>query len=114
MAHAPIIEVHEVFAQFEGLLTEIAGPLAADRSEAMAYSHCRSLLLNSTYRDTLPGFVVQCMSVFKYREFISLLDPSAAVRQDFVRASLAECRSLHARHRPDPIPRRSRPQEWTL
>ena len=90
------VEIGEAFARFEALLQSIATGLLVDRSAAMRYSEYRSMLLDSAYRDFLPGFVLQCVSVFKYREFISLYDPAARTREAFVGDQLAECRAFNA------------------
>jgi hypothetical protein len=91
------IEIDEAFDRFDALLQSIAAGLPVDRSAAMRYSEYRSMLLDSPYRDALPGFVLQCMSVSRFREFISLYDPAARAREAFVRDLLADCRAVQAR-----------------
>lgn len=71
------------------LLLAIAKGFVPDRSEAVLYSACRSELLTSPYRALLPGYLVQCISVFRFRDFISLYDPSPTIRQRFVEQSLS-------------------------
>jgi hypothetical protein len=109
------IEIDEAFDRFDTLLQSIAYGLSVDRSAAMRYSEYRSMLLDSAYRDALPGFVLQCMSVFKYREFISLYDPTARAREAFVRDLLADCRTLQAQRASLARARTSKAAgEWTL
>ena len=102
---------------FDALLVSIARGLSANRSDAMVYAQCQSRLLESAYRDRLPGFCFQCTSILKFREFISLYDGRPAAREAFVRSEMARCRSYYeqrepARPAPPPRPRSSR--EWTL
>lgn len=109
------IEIDEVFDRFGALLQSIAAGLPVDRSAAMHYSEYRSMLLDSPYRDVLPGFVLQCMSVLKYREFISLYDPAARAREAFVRDLLAGCRALQTRRASSARARISKAAgEWSL
>lgn len=77
------------------LLRTIALGLAPDRSDAVLYSAHRSTLLTSSYRELMPGFMIQCISVFKFRDFISLYDPSPAMRERFIDASFGDCRARY-------------------
>jgi len=109
------IEIDEAFARFDALLQSVAAGLTVDRSAAMRYSEYRSMLLDSPYRDVLPGFVIQCMSVFKYREFIALYDHAGRAREAFVRDLLAECRALHGQRTAFSRARTGKATgEWTL
>jgi len=85
---ASLVRLHE-------LLVAIAQGFVPDRSEAVLYSECRSDLLTSPYRALLPGYLVQCISVFRFRDFIGLYDPSPAMRQRFVEQSLASALATH-------------------
>jgi hypothetical protein len=109
------IDIDEAFVRFDALLQAIAAGLSVDRSAAMQYSEYRSMLLDSPYHDFLPGFVFQCMSVLKYREFISLYDPAARAREAFARDLLGECRALHAQRTSRGRARTTNAAgEWTL
>lgn len=90
----PVNEADDAYEEFEGLMRHLASGVTPNRVEATRWSHCRSLLLDDDYRDRLPGFVIQCGSVFKYRDFISLYDPSVAQRIAFVEDAMADARSL--------------------
>ena len=64
------------------------------RLSAVRYMHCRTALFESELRDALPGFLVQCVSIFKFHDFIHLSLPKVAARLAFVDAALGECRAL--------------------
>ena len=94
------------------LLMAIAKGFVPDRSEAVLYSTCRSELLNSPYRALLPGYLVQCISVFRFRDFIGLYDASPAIRQRFVEQSLG--RALAAQGGAEIERRPASPSRWEL
>ena len=94
------------------LLLAIAKGYVPDRSEAVLYSACRSELLLSPYRDLCPGYLVQCISVFRFRDFISLYDPSPAVRQRFVEQSFGRALAAHGGDEPERRPTSS--PRWEL
>lgn len=85
----------EPLPQLVELLRSIARGLAPDRSEAVLYSSCRSALLTSRYRELIPGFLIQCISVFKFRDFIGLYDPSPQMRERFLELSFGRCQALY-------------------
>jgi hypothetical protein len=89
MASLKVPDSDTSLVRLNDLLLAIAKGLVPDRSEAVLYSSCRSELLASPYRDLLPGYLVQCISVFRFRDFIGLYDPSPAMRQRFVDQSFA-------------------------
>jgi len=110
------IDAHEAYAMFDALLMTIARGLSFTRSDAMVYAQCQSRLLESAYRDRLPGFCFQCTSILKFREFISLYDGRPSAREAFIRSEMARCRNYFdqretARQLP---PRPSGSREWTL
>jgi hypothetical protein len=116
---APVDERNAIDV-LEELLCGIAGGGTPNRSQANTYSNCRSDLLQSRAKALLPGFLYQCLTVFKFREFINLYDPDPSLRQAFVRRAMERCRAMlgantsaaavePARARPaDP----SDPQQW--
>lgn len=116
MADATPTDSHEAFALFDTLLMSIARGLTINRSDAMVYAQCQSRLLDSAYRDRLPGFCVQCTSILKFREFISLYDGRPAAREAFVRSEMARCRTYYEQRdiaRPA-APRPGGSRDWTL
>ena len=45
-------------------------------------------------RPALPGFLIQCVSIFKFHDFISLYDPKAEARIAFVENAFANSRAM--------------------
>lgn len=80
-----LVEIAEIM-----LLT--ASNHSARRMSAVRYTRCRTALIESGLRSSVPGFLVQCVSLDKFHDFISLLDPDPQVRIAFVEAGLAKCR----------------------
>lgn len=90
----PPKDAHEAFDQFEALTRAIAEGGALVRSHAVVWSQARDALLASAYRDRLPGFAFQCLSVFKYREFILLYHPDPQQRRAFIDQLLEPARRI--------------------
>lgn len=104
------------FATLSRLCVAIAAGAPVERSDAVTYSQCRATLLGSHYRAALPGCLMQCQSVSKYCEFITLYHPLHEERVRFIEELLAPGRRLHAR-RPSAVAAlrpRSVSDEWTL
>lgn len=100
--------------EFEALTRAIARGLLPNRGEATVYSRARDALLMSDLRELLPGFVYQCRSVHRFRDFITLYDPEAEFRDAFLARAFARCREASAGATP-PIapPKRDAPaSEW--
>ncbi len=85
MPYPPEIGEAEAFEELFDLLRAIAGGRPADRLEAVRYSTCRGVLLAAGATRSLPGFLHQCQSVARFRDFITLYDPGPAERERFVR-----------------------------
>ena len=54
------------------------------RPSAARYTLCRDILLSSEFRAYLPGFLIQCLTIARFQDFIHLLDPRPAVRLNFL------------------------------
>lgn len=83
----------DLLDEIEALLRSVARGAAVNRAEASAYSRVRSGLLDSPLKDMLPGFLFQCLTILKFREFITLYDPDIAFRDRFVARAFDRCRS---------------------
>lgn len=102
----------QAMTELEALMCAIAAGTLPLRGDATAYSRWRAELLASPDM-VLPGFAHQCLTVFKFRDFISLYDPDAAVRKSFVQRAFARCRQVRggdvaATNAPAPSSRRWR------
>lgn len=82
----------ETLAQLLALLRGAAQGGLLRRDAAGRYMHCREVLLQDDLRPLLPGFLVQCGSIYKFAEFITLYHPNVASRLAFVDASFERCR----------------------
>ena len=89
------------FDQFAGVTTSIAGGGPLVRVDAVAWLQSRETLLASEYRDVLPGFILQCLSIFKFRDFILLYHPDPRERRRFVEQLLEPAAALRRRGLPE-------------
>ena len=97
MMHMPL---NELAGTAEGALNEMQELLRAtaagsspSRIAAVRYTLCRTTLMEGELRPALPGFLVQCVSIFKFHDFITLYDPRTETRLAFLEAALAKARS---------------------
>ena len=86
--------VEEALQEMEELLRAVAASSTPHRFSAVRYTHCREALLSSQLRPAVPGFLVQCVSIYKFHDFINLFDPKADARIAFVEEALSKCRAL--------------------
>jgi hypothetical protein len=70
---------------------------APNRLSAVRYTLCRRALLDGELRSAVPGFLLQCGSIHKFHEFITLYDPKVETRLAFLEAALSKCHVLAAR-----------------
>jgi hypothetical protein len=88
----PGLAPREALVEIAEIMLLTAGDHATRRVVAVRYTRCRSALIESGLRPSVPGFLVQCVSLDKFHDFISLLDPDPKIRIAFVEAGLAGCR----------------------
>ena len=120
MSDGAPIDVQHALEVLEELLRGVAAGAPPNRSDANVYSSCRSDLLQSRAKALLPGFLYQCLTIFKFREFINLYDPDIVLRQAFVRRAFERCRAVLASNTAGAVvePARARPgdpsdpQQW--
>ncbi|MDB5672346.1 MAG: hypothetical protein JWO25_3305 [Alphaproteobacteria bacterium] len=70
-------------------VTVMRGP---ERSVAVRYMEARSSLLAGPLASHAPPFLLQCVSLFKFHDFISLYAPDPERRMAFVDQSFEPCR----------------------
>jgi hypothetical protein len=73
-----------VLQDLESLLISVAAGAVPNRQHATAYSTMRLALLKSYDSNIVPGFIHQCISIYKFREFITLYDGRANERRRFI------------------------------
>lgn len=66
---------------------------APDRSLAVRYTQAHAALMGGPLRSRIPPYLLQCASLMKFREFITLFAPDAARRVQFIEASFEDCRT---------------------
>lgn len=70
--------------EMEELLRVVATSGSPSRPLAVRYTHCRDALLAGEVRSAVPGFVVQCVSIYKFHDFINLYDADGEARVAFI------------------------------
>ena len=90
---APELTSERAFKDLEAILRSIAASPSHYRNFAVHYMRCRSALLDQPGRALLPGYLLQCGTSDKFRDFIILYDASVAARHAFIDESLARCRA---------------------
>lgn len=84
----------EALDEMQSLLRSTCSASTPNRVSAVRYTLCRTILMNGELRPALPGFLIQCVSIFKFHDFISLYDPKADARIAFVENAFAGSRAL--------------------
>lgn len=74
----------EAYGEMSELMLAVASGRPSQRGAAQRYTLCRQALLQQADRAAVPGFLVQCASLAKFIEFITLYDPDPASRERFV------------------------------
>lgn len=70
--------------EMEDLLRAVSSSTSPPRLSAVHYTQCRDALLSGELRAAIPGFILQCVSIYKFYDFINLYDPDPAARVAFV------------------------------
>jgi hypothetical protein len=70
----------EAWTRLQELLRAAATQAVQPRQMATLYTRLRETLLKSEYQPYLPGFIVQCLTLDRYRDFIRLYHPDPAER----------------------------------
>lgn len=91
--------------ELHGLLLDVAGGGLPSRKAAVDYINARSALLASPIGEMLPGFLYQCGTIDRFKEFILLYDPDPGLRREFIERMIGRARALG---RADPSPERPR------
>jgi hypothetical protein len=85
--------VSETLEELHELLRAASGASSPPRHWAVKYAHCRASLLASEAGTRLPGFLVQCGSIERFRDFITLYHGNPEARARFVDAAFDHTRS---------------------
>ena len=106
MTDHPAASPAQTLRELQELLRTVAALQPVQRPWPVAYTACRAALLAGPLRTRLPGFIVQCGSIDRFRDFISLYHPRAESRLAFIDSAFRACwGELHA----EPGPRAAAP-----
>lgn len=86
--------------EMEELLRSVASGTPPNRFHAVKFTQGRATLMSSDLKDRLPGFMTQCLSVYKFAEFITLYHPRVDARLAFLDNAFRHARASSG---PDPI-----------
>lgn len=81
----------EALEQMVEVLRLVASIRAPDRSVAVRYTEARQALVSGRLKSFVPPFLTQCVSAFKFHDFINLYAPDVARRIEFVDESFLAC-----------------------
>lgn len=81
----------EALTELKELMRLAAGEGSPQRLAATTYTICRETLLQSELRPALPGFLLQCLTIFRFKDFIQLYSPSLNERRAFVEEAFRAC-----------------------
>ena len=79
-----------VIKELEEILRVVATTASPSRPAAVRYTQCRDALLASDARALVPGFIVQCVSIYKFHDFINLYDADPAARTAFIQNAFSK------------------------
>lgn len=81
----------EALTEIKALMRLAAGEGSSQRLAATTYTDCREALLRSELRPVLPSFLLQCLTIFRFKDFIQLYSPSLSERHAFVDDAFRAC-----------------------
>ena len=93
-ATAPELMPERAFEDLEPILRSLAASPSDYRNFAASYTQCRDALIRPQTRSALPGFMIQCQTSEKFRDFNPLYDASVHARHAFIDQALGKCRAL--------------------
>jgi hypothetical protein len=77
--------------ELQELMRLVATGESPQRLAATTYTACRELLLKSELRPLLPGFLHQCLTIYRFKDFIQLYSPGDKERVAFIDDSFRAC-----------------------
>jgi hypothetical protein len=98
MNHYSVVEPQpsaaDALREIRSLLREVSSASSPPRLSAVRYTVCRAALLDSALRHSLPGFLIQCVSIYKFHDFITLYDPRPEARLAFLDTAFGVSKSM--------------------
>lgn len=87
----PELTATEALAELHQLMRLVASGDSPQRLAATTYIACRETLLASALRPALPGFLFQCLTIFRFKDFIHLYSPNVNERIAFIEDCVRSC-----------------------
>ncbi len=86
-----VLKSDEALTELKQLMRLAAGEGSPQRLAATTYTVCRETLLQSELRPALPGFLLQCLTIFRFKDFIQLYSPALNERHAFIDEAFRAC-----------------------
>ncbi len=80
--------------EMKDLLRAVSSSNSPPRLSAVHYTRCRDALLSGELRSAVPGFILQCVSIYKFYDFINLYDADPEARVAFVDNAFSKGKNL--------------------
>lgn len=88
----PELTTIQALAELQDLMRLAAsGDYSPQRLAATTYTACRDQLLKSEIGPLLPGFLRQCLTIYRFKDFIQLYSPGDKERIAFIDDSFRAC-----------------------
>ncbi len=81
----------EALGELQDILRLAAIGGSPQRLAASRYTMCREALLHSPLRPFLPGFLLQCLTIARFHDFIHLYHPSPEASLFFLEEAFHAC-----------------------
>ena len=79
------------------LLLDVSVGHVPNRAQSVHYMQTRDDLIKTCGNEFIPGFLIQCVSVAKFKKFIELFHFDAEMRMQFVLAEIRPVKDLLSR-----------------
>lgn len=80
----PELTTIQALDELQDLMRLVASGDSPQRLAATTYTACRELLLKSELGPLMPGFLRQCLTIFRFKDFIQLYAPGVEERFAFI------------------------------
>jgi hypothetical protein len=88
------LTTREALQDLQDVLYAVSSSSSLQRDFAVRYMHARAAVMERDLRPAVPGFLVQCISIGKFHDFITLYHPRVENRLSFIDEALADCWAL--------------------
>lgn len=88
------VDPNEPLDEIQELMMTVSSASTPHRLSAVRYTHCRAVLLDGELRSAVPGFLIQCVSIYKFYDFITLYDPRPEARRAFIEQAFGAARAV--------------------